>query len=417
MLEHDTPHDEAFASKHWMTDPDVLLVHVTPFNALMWDCDGVSTRVVEHGVVVPDRRPLRRRRSPAASSSSTTSRVAVAASAATCSSARANACRSTSSAWMPSRSAASARSRTRSCRRFVARYRFFFHPARWTSLGLAVLEAMAVGVPIVGLATTELSTVIENGRNGYVDTDLEQLIAAMDELLDDPDQARSLGRGRATDRRGTFLDRSLRRRLERHVRDGDGMTPRDAPRNALVPGFFAGGFECSTHRLRDGRRLDLGMQTRHVEFADADYRRLAEHGIRVARDGFAWHRIEATPHRRDFASMVPLLKAARRHGVRVIWDLLHFGWPEGIDIFMPQFVDRFAAFARDCARLLVHESDEPPWICPINEISFLSWAGGDVAAFNPFVECRGFELKCQLVRATIAAIEAVRSVVAARRAS
>ncbi len=179
----------------------------------------------------------------------------------------------------------------------------------------------------------------------------------------------------------------------------------------LVPGFFAGGFECSTHRLRSGRRLDLATSTRHVEFADADYRRLAEQGIRVARDGFAWHRIETTPHRRDFSSVVPLVRAARRHGVRVIWDLLHFGWPDGIDIFTPQFVDRFAAFARDAARLLVHEGDEPPWICPVNEISFLAWAGGDVAAFNPFVECRGFELKCQLVRASIAAIEAVRSVV------
>ncbi len=180
--------------------------------------------------------------------------------------------------------------------------------------------------------------------------------------------------------------------------------------DAIVPGFFAGGFECSTQRLRDGRRLDLVTSTRHDEFANADYRRLAEHGIRVARDGFAWHRIEASPHRRDFSSFVPLVRAARRHGVRVIWDLMHFGWPEGIDIFMPQFVERFASFAGDAARVLVHEGDEAPWICPINEISFLAWAGADVAAFNPFVECRGFELKCQLVRASIAAIEAVRSV-------
>ncbi len=64
---------------------------------------------------------------------------------------------------------------------------------RWTSLGLAVVEAMAIGMPVVGLATTELSTVIENGRNGYVDTDLEQLISAMDELLEDHDQARVWG--------------------------------------------------------------------------------------------------------------------------------------------------------------------------------------------------------------------------------
>ncbi len=179
---------------------------------------------------------------------------------------------------------------------------------------------------------------------------------------------------------------------------------------SLFPGFFVGGFECSSHRLRDGRRLDLSTATRHVEFADADYARLAGHGIRVARDGIAWHRIEPLPRWRDYTSVLPLVRAARRHGVRVIWDLLHFGWPDDLDVFAPPFVDRFAALAGDFARLLADEGDAAPWICPVNEISFLSWAGGDVAAFNPFVHERGFEMKAQLVRASIAAIEAVREV-------
>ena len=178
----------------------------------------------------------------------------------------------------------------------------------------------------------------------------------------------------------------------------------------VFPSFFAGGFECSTHRLRSGRRLDLATSTRHLEFADADYRRLKDAGIRVARDGFAWHRIEASAGRRDFASVVPLVRAARRHGVDVIWDLMHFGWPDGLDVFSPAFVGRFAAFARASATLLADEGDTEPWICPINEISFLSWAAGDVGALNPFAIDRGFELKCQLVRAAIAAIEAVREV-------
>ncbi len=76
---------------------------------------------------------------------------------------------------------------------FMARYRFFFHPVRWTSLGLALVEAMAVGMPIIGLAATELSTVITNGRNGYIDTNLESLISAMEELLSDPRLARQWG--------------------------------------------------------------------------------------------------------------------------------------------------------------------------------------------------------------------------------
>lgn len=183
----------------------------------------------------------------------------------------------------------------------------------------------------------------------------------------------------------------------------------------LFPGFFVGGFECSSHRIPSGRRLDLAASTRHVEFAEADYRRLADAGIRVARDGFAWHRVEERSGQRDYSTVIPLMRAARRAGVRVVWDLLHFGWPDDIDIFMPSFVDRFASLARDFAKVLADESDELPWISPVNEISFVSWAAADVACIHPFQHDRGFELKCQLVRAAIAAIEAVRDVQPATR--
>jgi glycosyltransferase involved in cell wall biosynthesis len=86
---------------------------------------------------------------------------------------------------------------------FTARYRFFFNPIRWTSLGLAIIEAMTIGMPIVGLATTELSTVIVNGENGYVAADIDILIERMRGLLADPAEARRLG-GNA---RRTALDR------------------------------------------------------------------------------------------------------------------------------------------------------------------------------------------------------------------
>ena len=184
---------------------------------------------------------------------------------------------------------------------------------------------------------------------------------------------------------------------------------------SVIPGFFVGGFECSSHRTPSGRRLDLSSSTRHVEFAEADYRRLADVGIRVARDGFAWHRVEAARGQRDFASVIALMRAARRAGVRVVWDLLHFGWPDDLDVFTPVFVDRFAALARDFAKVLADESDEQPWISPVNEISFVSWAAADVACIHPLARNRGFELKCQLVRAAIAAIEAVRDVQPATR--
>ena len=87
---------------------------------------------------------------------------------------------------------------------FEARYRFFFNPIRYTSLGLSVCEAMAIGMPIVGLATTEMVTAVTNGVSGYVETDLRRLAARMRELLDDPEAARRLGEGARRTARARF---------------------------------------------------------------------------------------------------------------------------------------------------------------------------------------------------------------------
>src|SRR5581483_6318384 len=77
--------------------------------------------------------------------------------------------------------------------RTIAAYRFFFNPIRYTSLGLAVCEAMTVGMPIVALATTEMTTVITNEVSGYVDTRLDVLVERMTELLADRAKAARLG--------------------------------------------------------------------------------------------------------------------------------------------------------------------------------------------------------------------------------
>jgi glycosyltransferase involved in cell wall biosynthesis len=78
---------------------------------------------------------------------------------------------------------------------FIARYRFLFSPIRWTGLALAVTEAMTIGMPIVGLACTELVTVIRNGENGFISTDPDALVDAMHALLADPREAKRLGDG------------------------------------------------------------------------------------------------------------------------------------------------------------------------------------------------------------------------------
>ncbi|HXT62595.1 MAG TPA: hypothetical protein VN696_06130 [Pyrinomonadaceae bacterium] len=175
----------------------------------------------------------------------------------------------------------------------------------------------------------------------------------------------------------------------------------------LFKSFFLGGFECSTHRLASGKRLDEIAFTHHDRFAREDYLRLHEQGMRSARDGLRWHLIEASPGRHDFSSALPPLGAALETRTQVIWDLFHYGWPDWLDLFAPRFIDAFAKYARAFARLWREETNEVLFVCPTNEISFFSWAAGDGAVLNPFCNHRGDELKAQLVRANIAACEAL----------
>jgi len=183
-----------------------------------------------------------------------------------------------------------------------------------------------------------------------------------------------------------------------------------APPPTLFFSVLHGGWECSSHRLPTGRRLDLIAGTGHDANAANDYRQLAGLGLRTMRDGLRWHLAEPRPGAFDFASWTPMLAAARATGAQVIWDLLHYGWPDDLDIWSPAFVSRFAAFARAAARHHREATDAVPFWCPVNEISFLAWAGGDAAYLNPFARGRGFELKVQLARAAIAAMHALRDV-------
>lgn len=176
--------------------------------------------------------------------------------------------------------------------------------------------------------------------------------------------------------------------------------------------FFQGGFECSTHRYcvrGKERRLDLIGATQHDRFVLNDYRSARMYGMTTVRDGIRWHLIEKSPGQYDFSSWVPMLEAAQQADVEVIWDLFHFGWPDDIDIFTPEFVDRFATFANAAARILRIETSGTRFVAPTNEISFLSWAGGDKGFIFPHKKKRADELKRQLVRAAIAGIKAVRT--------
>jgi hypothetical protein len=182
------------------------------------------------------------------------------------------------------------------------------------------------------------------------------------------------------------------------------------PRPWPFKSFFMGGFECSTHRLRSGKRLDLVAATAHETFARQDYERMRNQNLLVAREGARWHLIESSPGHCDFSTAVPIVRAAQAEGVQVIWDLCHFGWPDHLDIFKPEFVSALSNFAMAFARWLKNETSSPSYFVPVNEISFFSWAAGDEGSIFPFATGRGFELKAQLVRAAIAAMDAIWSV-------
>ena len=200
-IEHDPPRPYPVDTAHCFKHDRGVLVHVTHYNALNWDAGTMPVRVIEHGVpidpavayggelprgiTVINGLAKRGRRMGADLFDWTRRRVPL------------DLIGMESHAMgglgeVPNMRVAAT----------VAKYRFFYTPIRYTSLGLALIEAMLAGVPVVGVAATELPTVIVNGHNGFVHTDRELLVDVMQQLISDPELARRWGAaGQETARR------------------------------------------------------------------------------------------------------------------------------------------------------------------------------------------------------------------------
>ncbi|MDO9418497.1 glycosyltransferase [Pararhizobium sp.] len=280
-----------------------------------------------------------------------------------------------------------------------------------------ISEAGAAGLPVIATPDNGARQQIEAGVSGlFVPyNDPASVALAIEQLVGTPGLRDRLGQAL---RRKVETEYSVAAVLARWQQLFDEVADerQTAGPTGIFQSFLQGGFECSTHRLRprdgypDGKRLDVIASTGHDAHAAQDYAQLSGHGIRTVRDGLRWHLIETSPGRYDWSSFLPMLKAARQMRTQVIWDLLHYGWPDDLDIWSPAFVTRFARFARATAEIVRDTSDEVPFYAPVNEISFFSWGGGDAAYLNPFARGRGFELKVQLARASIAAMDAVLAV-------
>lgn len=177
----------------------------------------------------------------------------------------------------------------------------------------------------------------------------------------------------------------------------------------LFRSFWMGGYECSTHRNHADQRLDMIAGVQHDVQAEQDYALLQTMNMRTARDGLRWHLIEREAGRYEWSSFLPMLEAAKRQGIQVIWDLCHYGWPDFLDLLSPEFPERFARFAEAAAVVVKSHNDEVPFYAPVNEISFFAWAASRGLMF-PHAEGKDFEIKRQLVRATVGAIQAIRAV-------
>jgi glycosyltransferase involved in cell wall biosynthesis len=170
---------------------DLTLVHVTHFNALFWDGGRTPTRVIEHGIVDPGalytgelpraaavvNEPGRRGRVTG------TDLLPVLAREVPIDLFGIGAGALGGIENLPQAQLHAA----------MARRRVYLHPVRWTSLGLALIEAMHLAMPVVALATTEVPDAVPP-EAGVVSTRLDVLGGAVRALVDDPEQARAMGK-------------------------------------------------------------------------------------------------------------------------------------------------------------------------------------------------------------------------------
>lgn len=190
-LEHDPPQGTPTDTRHVVDNSNVTLVHVTHFNNLMWDAGRTPTKVIDHGVIAPATRyeghlergiviinNLKERGRRLGLDIFLEVRKHIPLDLIGMDTEKIGGLGEILHPQLPD---------------FISQYRFFFNPIRYTSLGLAVIEAMMTGIPVVGLATTEMVTVIRDGESGLLHTDTAKLIKGMKRLLENPQLARTLG--------------------------------------------------------------------------------------------------------------------------------------------------------------------------------------------------------------------------------
>ena len=202
-VEHNTPRGDAPTTRHPVADrADITLVHVTAFNELMWDAGTAPTAVIDHGIPDPGYRyggeldsaavvvnePVRRGR---VTGTDLLPRFADAIGLDVYGMGCDGLAEHTAGTRCPVRIWGDLS--TDRLHTAMARRRCYLHPIRWTSLGLSLIEAMHLGMPVVGLATTEAVEAVPPAA-GVLSTRVDRLVAALRDLAHEPGRARQLGK-------------------------------------------------------------------------------------------------------------------------------------------------------------------------------------------------------------------------------
>ncbi|MDH6516509.1 glycosyltransferase involved in cell wall biosynthesis [Streptomyces sp. SAI-135] len=226
-VEHNSPHETPVDTRHPLADrSDVPLVHVTHFNRLMWDNGRAPTEVIEHGIIDPGplwtgeetraavvvNEPVRRGRTTGTDLLERFARSAPL---------DVFGMRTEGLADRLGLSADRCRSRDLpqgELHPAMARCRLYLHPVRWTSLGLSLLEAMFLGMPVVALDTTEVREAVPEGA-GVVSNRLDVLEEAVRGFLADRDRARRTGETARAAARSRYGERRFRDDWERLIKE------------------------------------------------------------------------------------------------------------------------------------------------------------------------------------------------------
>lgn len=172
--------------------------------------------------------------------------------------------------------------------------------------------------------------------------------------------------------------------------------------------FFMGGYECADHINRSGERINLLKETQHDMRVVEDYEALSAIGIKTVREGICWSAVEISPGVFDFSEVLNRMQAAEEFGIQQIWDLIHFGYPDGLYPTHPRFCDRFKSLCFSFALFYKENSKQELYVVPINEISFLSWHSGEVRGTVPFAINNGWDIKYHLCKAAIEGIQILK---------